>query len=197
MCAHKPMRNLILAVAVLLGSAAVAQSAGGAAPLQQPSPNTGTLPQDRPVPGATALATSPAAGSELLGLTPGAVQLLTLDGAFSQAVAKGGGDAFVQWFADDAVTLSNGRPPVLTKAGIASSAHWKATEYRLQWLPMGAQMGPSGDMGFTWGHYDATTFAKAGVNETVQSGRYVTVWKRQPDGKWKVALDASADEPKP
>ena len=27
------------------------------------------------------------------------------------------------------------------------------------------------------------------------SGRYFTVWKKLPDGTWKVALDASADEP--
>lgn len=131
------------------------------------------------------------------GLTPGALQLLTLDGEFSQAVAKGGGAAFVQWFADDAVTLSNGQAPVLTKAGIAASAHWKPSEYKLQWIPMGAQMGPSGDMGFTWGHFDAITTAGKSGGPMTQSGRYITIWKRQPDGKWKVALDASADEPKP
>ncbi len=136
-------------------------------------------------------------GTGVLGLSPGALQLLTLDGEFSQAVAKGGGAAFVQWFADDAVTLSNGRAPVLTKAGIAASAQWKPDEYTLQWIPMGAQMGPSGDMGFTWGHYDATTKVGKGANPTTLSGRYITIWKRQADGKWKVALDASADEPKP
>lgn len=31
-------------------------------------------------------------------LSPGALQLLTLDGQFAQAVAKGGGAAFASWF---------------------------------------------------------------------------------------------------
>ncbi len=129
-------------------------------------------------------------------LSEGALQLITLDGQFSESVAKGGGAAFVTWFADDAVTLSNGKAPVLSKAGIQSSARWKPSEYRLQWIAMGAQMSEAADMGFTWGHYDATTFHPGG-NPTVLSGRYITIWKKQPDGKWKVALDASADEPRP
>ena len=139
---------------------------------------------------------TPIAGTAgLAALSPGALQLLTLDGEFNQSVSKGGGAAFVNWFTDDAVTLSNGQQPVLTKAGIAVSSHWKPGEYQLQWQPMGAQMGDCGDMGFTWGHYDATTFHSGG-NPTTQSGRYITIWKKQPTGGWKVALDASADEPK-
>lgn len=178
------MRHLILVSALLAVSVAPAQTstARGA-------------PQITVLPGGAAVGAPASTG--VVGLSPGALQLLTLDGEFSQAVAKGGGAAFVQWFDDDAVTLSNGRPPVRTKAGIASSARWKPGEYTLQWTPMGAEMGPSGDMGFTWGHYDATTTAAKGQPPTVQSGRYITVWKREADGKWKVALDASAEEPKP
>ncbi len=152
-------------------------------------------PLQRSAPVAGDAAASPT-GTGVVGLSPGALQLLTLDGEFNQAVAKGGGAAFVQWFADDAVTLSNGRPPVTGKSGIAANAHWKPGEYTLQWLPMGAQMDLSGDMGFTWGHYDATTNLQDGSSPVRQSGRYITIWKKQADGKWKVALDASADEPK-
>ncbi len=128
--------------------------------------------------------------------SPQVLQLLTLDGQFSQSVEKGGGAAFASWFADDAVTLSNGKAPVLNKTGIMDHARWKPEEYKLQWTPMGGKMSDSGDMGFTWGHYDATTYHPAGGNPTVLGGRYITVWKRQADGKWKVALDASAEEPK-
>jgi ketosteroid isomerase-like protein len=27
------------------------------------------------------------------------------------------------------------------------------------------------------------------------SGRYMTIWRREPDGSWKVILDASSNEP--
>jgi ketosteroid isomerase-like protein len=109
-------------------------------------------------------------------LSPGVLLLMELEGRFAQAVATGGGKAFASWFADDAVTLNNGRPAVLGRANIAAGAQWDPKTYQLTWIPQGAQMGPSNDMGFTWGHYE---------------GR----WKKLPDGTWKVAMDASADEP--
>jgi ketosteroid isomerase-like protein len=49
-------------------------------------------------------------------------------------------------------------------------------------------------MGFTWGHYQGVSRDAEG-GETRISGRYMTVWKQQPDGAWKVALDASNAEP--
>jgi len=48
-------------------------------------------------------------------------------------------------------------------------------------------------MGFTWGHY-TSSFKGADGKPIVNSGRYITVWKKVRDGSWKVALDASADD---
>jgi ketosteroid isomerase-like protein len=127
-------------------------------------------------------------------LSPGALQLLELEGQFSKAVAAGGGKAFAEWFADDAVTLNNGRPAILGRIAIAAQAQWDPKNYQLSWTAQGAQMGPSNDMGFTWGHYEGHSKDKNG-EPVVISGRYFTVWKKLPDGTWKVALDASADEP--
>ena len=53
-------------------------------------------------------------------------------------------------------------------------------------------MGPSGDTGFTWGHYEAHGQDAKGQPKTT-SGRYITFWKKV-GGHWKVALDASADD---
>lgn len=127
-------------------------------------------------------------------LSPGVLLLLELDGRFAKAVAAGGGKAFASWFADDAVTLNNGKPPVLGHAAIAAQAQWDPKDYQLTWTPQGAQMGPSNDMGFTWGHYEGRSKDKHG-QPVVISGRYFTIWKKVADGSWKVALDASADEP--
>ena len=169
------MRELILSVAVvvsLTADTARAQTQGVA-----------SRPPTAPAAGPTAEPT----------IDPGQVQLLTLDGEFSQSVAKGGGPAFSSWFAEDAVTLNNGKAAVLGRERIRGKATWKPQEYKLNWQPEGARMGPAGDMGFTWGHYDSE--AKDSDGKTVKKdGRYITVWKRMPDGKWKVALDASADD---
>jgi len=127
-------------------------------------------------------------------LSPGVVQLLELEGKFSQAVAEGGGKAFASWFAEDAVTLNNGKPATLGRGAIAASATWNPKEYSLTWVAQGAQMGPSNDMGFTWGHYEGRSNDRNG-QPVVTSGRYITIWKKLKDGTWKVAMDASADEP--
>ena len=128
-------------------------------------------------------------------LSPGVLELLKLEGQFSAAVTDGGGKAFTSWFADDGVTLNNGQPAVLGRSAIASIANWDPATYKLSWYAEGAQMGPSNDTGFTWGHYDATSIAKDGKSTTT-TGRYITFWKKV-HGQWKVALDASANEPPP
>lgn len=127
-------------------------------------------------------------------MSPGALELMDLDRKFSDAVAKGGGKAFALWMADDAVALSNRQAAKLGKAAIAAGAGWDPSVYQLTWTPTGAQMGPSNDMGFTWGHYEGHSRDAHG-QPVVVSGRYITVWKRVADGQWKVALDASAEEP--
>ncbi len=127
-------------------------------------------------------------------ITPGALLLMELEGRFQQEVAAGGGKAFARWFADDAVTLSNGRPAVLGRAAIGAQANWDPKTYQLTWAPQGAEMGPSNDMGYTWGHYEGRARDAHG-EPVVTTGRYITIWKKQANGEWKVAMDASADEP--
>lgn len=125
-------------------------------------------------------------------VSPGALELMKLEGDFANAVAKGGGKAFASWFADDAVTLNNGQPAVQGQRAIAARANWDPKTYQLSWYPEGAQMGPSGDTGFTWGHYEARGQDAKG-QPTSSAGRYITFWKKV-NGHWKVALDASAND---
>ena len=125
-------------------------------------------------------------------ISPGALELVKLEGDFENAVAKGGGKAFASWFADDGVTLNNGKPAVLGQRAIAAQATWDPKTYQLTWYAEGAQMGSSGDTGFTWGHYEAHGLDPKG-QPTSSSGRYITFWKKV-NGHWKVALDASAND---
>ena len=127
-------------------------------------------------------------------LSPGVAFLFQLEAEFAKDTAKGGGKAFASWFAEDAVTLGNKEAPVLGHAAIAAQTTWSPEQYQLTWTPQGGQMSSAGDMGYTWGHYEGHSKDKNG-GPIVISGRYFTVWKKLPDGTWKVALDASAEEP--
>lgn len=125
---------------------------------------------------------------------PGKVLLFDLDARFAKDVLQRGGVAFADWFAPDGVALNNGQAPLEGLVAIAKSANWDPKVYQLTWTTTDAQMGPSGDMGYTWGHFEGHSKDAAG-NPIVTSGRYITVWRKEKDGSWKVALDAGANEP--
>jgi ketosteroid isomerase-like protein len=127
-------------------------------------------------------------------VSPGVLFLYDLEKKFAKATLDGGGKAFASWFAEDAVTIGNKQAPVVGHAAIVEKAAWDPKQYTLQWTPQGGQMLPAGDAGYTWGHYEGTSHDAEG-NPVTTTGRYITLWKRQADGSWKVALDISNDEP--
>ncbi len=147
---------------------------------QLPLPNPAATPAPNPLTDATA--------------TPGKVLLFNLEARFAKDVAERGGKAVVDWFASDGVLLGNGQPPAVGKVAIAKTMTWTAAEYQLTWTPTDAMMGPSGDMGYTWGHFEGHS-KDANGNPVSTSGRYMTIWRKEPDGEWKVVLDAGANEP--
>jgi len=127
-------------------------------------------------------------------MNPGKILLYDLEARFAKDVMARGGAGFADWFAADGVALGNGAAPAVGKVAIQKSANWDPKVYQLTWTPTDAMMGPSGDMGYTWGHFEGHSKDASGNPVTV-TGRYITVWKKQADGQWKVALDAGANEP--
>ena len=125
---------------------------------------------------------------------PGKVLLFELEARFAKDVLQRGGAAFAEWFAEDGVALGNAQAPMVGRVAIAKSANWDPKVYQLTWTPTDAQMGPSGDEGYTWGHFEGHS-KDANGNPVTTTGRYITIWRKQPDGNWKVVLDAGSNEP--
>jgi ketosteroid isomerase-like protein len=127
-------------------------------------------------------------------VNPGKMLLFNLEARLQKDVTEHGGAGFAEWFAPDGVLLGNGAAPVVGKVAIAKSATWLPKDYQLTWTPTDAVMGPSGDMGYTWSHYEGRSKDAQG-NPVVTTGRFITIWRREPDGSWMVVLDAGANEP--
>ena len=106
--------------------------------------------------------------------------MLELEGRFAQAVA-GGRQGLRQLVRRRRRYPQQWQARVLGRTAIAAQAQWDPKTYQLTWIPQGAQMGPSNDMGFTWGHYEGRSKDKNG-EPVVIAGRYFTVWKKLPDG---------------
>lgn len=125
---------------------------------------------------------------------PGKIMLFDLEARFAKDVAARGGAAFADWFAEDGVVLGNGQAPLAGRVAIAKSTTWSPKTYQLTWTPTDAVLGPSGDIGYTWGHFEGKS-KDANGNPVTVTGRYITIWRKQPDGNWKVILDAGSNEP--
>lgn len=57
----------------------------------------------------------------------------------------------------------------------------------MTWQPVKAEISASGDLGYTYGYYQARSHTAQG--DVVREGKYTTIWRKQSDGTWKVVLD--------
>jgi ketosteroid isomerase-like protein len=62
----------------------------------------------------------------------------------------------------------------------------------IAWEPAEADIAVSGDLGYTIGRFESTSFGPDGQQRT-RTGTYVTIWKKQRDGSWKVAVDIGSN----
>jgi ketosteroid isomerase-like protein len=115
--------------------------------------------------------------------------LIQADKDFDKATAARGAEGFLSFFDGDATILPKSGAPVSGKAVLAAvfKETWAQPGYSLRWTPLKAVMAASGELGYTYGTYERKRLREG--KPTVETGKYVTVWKRQPDGKWKVVLD--------
>ncbi len=115
--------------------------------------------------------------------------LLAADIAFAEDVAQGRAEAWTSYFAADGRMFGSdgwvvGENAIMEYAGgmfADSTAH-------LSWTPEVAEVAYYGDMGYTIGTYEYVQGDPEG--DFVRSnGTYVTIWSKQDDGSWKVAVD--------
>lgn len=119
----------------------------------------------------------------------GSAILVKNESEFMKAAGEHGSQGYMSYYADDAVEAPNGVGFQQGKAEIAKTMGFLDTpDNHLTWAPVGAGMAASGDMGYTYGTYEFASKDKDG-NPVVDKGKYATIWKKQKDGIWKVALD--------
>lgn len=61
-------------------------------------------------------------------------------------------------------------------------------DFKLAWRPDKVGIARSGDLGYTSGTY-MWSFKDASGKPVSDKGKYLTVWKKQADGSWKVLFD--------
>ncbi len=118
------------------------------------------------------------------------------DLAFAAEVEARGTDAWVEAFDPEGAMVSEGRRIQDADSIRAAVAPLFSERSRLQWAPQWSGLSPAGDVGFTIGAWALRTH-DGGAWRTAGTGSYVTLWRRQADGSWKVLFDAGEDDPAP
>jgi ketosteroid isomerase-like protein len=107
-------------------------------------------------------------------------------------------DRFMANFTPDAVTLSGSAPPAEGLDAIRSSTSqlFGTPGFALSWSASTAGVSACGDLAYTIGSYEITSNDAAGNAQTLP-GKYLTLWKKQADGQWKVEVDAPSENQPP
>ena len=116
--------------------------------------------------------------------------LRDLDAQWSAAAAAKNVDKTVSFYSDDAVVMPPNAPSATTKEAIRNV--WKdfftSPGSVISWKATKVEVAKSGDLACVSGTYEETT-TDAGGKPVKDRGKYVEVWEKQADGKWKCGAD--------
>lgn len=119
--------------------------------------------------------------------------LLALDGEFARYSRQhGASSAFERYLAEDAIQLPHDRMVVEGRASIVDGLRALDDGWVLDWTPVHAELSNDASMGYTWGRWE---LYRADKPETKLLGKYLNVWRRGPDGRWRVIADIGNQKP--
>lgn len=92
-------------------------------------------------------------------------------------------NAVLQYADSSIVKLIEGKAPIEGITAFSESYDHDKDIKTISWTPSHAEVAQSGELGYTWGTWTLN------LPDTVLLGKYFTVWKKNEEGQWKVALD--------
>ncbi|HYV98188.1 MAG TPA: DUF4440 domain-containing protein [Gemmatimonadaceae bacterium] len=121
--------------------------------------------------------------------------IATASADFQKAVRASAWDAWADSYSADAVLGPPNGAELRSRAGMLN---WAKTippnkDFTLKQVDVEGR----GDLAYVYGHYSWVVMPP-GAPEVPDSGKYIEVWKKQSDGKWKIVRDVfNSDVPLP
>ena len=120
------------------------------------------------------------------------VEMADAERAFVQRAQEvGAKQAFLDYFADSAVGFDTGRPAPAKDAIRSYPDPPKDVKVLFWWEPRYGDIAASGELGWLTGPVRSAREDRN--NGAVRHGNYASIWKRQPDGTFKVVMDVGVD----
>lgn len=120
-------------------------------------------------------------------------KLLEVEADFAAKAAADGMLAAYIAFADTDIRLyREGSPPESGIEAVRQAA--KKSLGKLTWAPMDGDVSRWGSLGFVFGTME--TWSGAETESPGNLSSYLRIWRKTPDGQWKIALDLTVPVPK-
>jgi uncharacterized protein (TIGR02246 family) len=106
--------------------------------------------------------------------------------------------AVAAFYAADAIQMPVNEPDIIGKDAWQSSLQTFFDQFTVKGgTSEVSEAEVAGDLAFARGTYLITVTPKAGGKPTQSSGKYVHIFKRQPDGSWKIYHAIGVDDQSP
>jgi ketosteroid isomerase-like protein len=121
--------------------------------------------------------------------------LFVADSLFGErASSLGPATAMRDFLSDDGVLLATTQLVVGPRD--AAEYFQSRRSFSVSWIPRDARIAASGDLGYTIGDAVATSLSASGVAQQ-RFTKYLTVWRKDDRGRWRVAVTGANDRPNP
>jgi ketosteroid isomerase-like protein len=106
-------------------------------------------------------------------------------------------DSWIAMWDEDAVKMATGKPTVYGKEAILAYRTGVDEKVTFEKFDISIEeVQPAGRYGWVQGRYNIVAIPKKGGDKKVSTGTYLTIFKKQPDGSWKIYRDTMMSDPK-
>jgi uncharacterized protein (TIGR02246 family) len=100
-------------------------------------------------------------------------------------------ERIVSHYADDAIVMEPGMPEMKGKDAIraGTKAFLSDKNFALSFTPTSVEASKGDDLAYSRGTFTATMTDAKAKKPVTETGKYVTVYRKQADGSWKAILD--------
>ena len=123
-------------------------------------------------------------------------RLMQISREWSKSAATDSIETTLSYWADDAVVMSPGQPPIKGKKAIREMVEGtlKISGFKISWEPLSVSVSKSGDMAYMIEQNQITINDTLG-NPKTEFNKSVTIWRKEADGSWKNIVDIWNSDP--
>ena len=124
-------------------------------------------------------------------------RLLQRDAEWARVAREGRDiDRILSYWTDDAVVLPPAVPTIVGKTALRRyvESSLQMPGFQIRWSSAEVVLSPDGNLAYMFSKNTVTVNGQDGAPATM-NGRASTIWRREPDGEWRCAVDIWNAEP--